>query len=167
MTQTVEIPNFNFGAFFYADVLDSLIQFKRVNVPELTDESEFEPTIQFMRAFAVVTHLNNVNIDILANESTLPTAVIPEQIRDMLKLIDYDLRPASPAQADLLYTLAQVLQTSTEVVPERAQASTLKERGVPQLFFEADESLTVSRTDQVSYAFGEDGGTFKIGRAHV
>jgi hypothetical protein len=160
MAATIAIPNFNFGAFYYADILESLIQFKRENVPELTDESEFEPLIQFLRGFALVGHLNNVNIDILANESTIVTATLPEQIRNMLKLIDYDLRPASPAQVDLLYKLSQVFTSSVEVVSDQAQAATKKETGVDQLFYEANEALIVTRTDQVTYAYASDGGVF-------
>lgn len=157
---TVEIPNFNFGAFYYADILDALLTYKRENVPELTDESEFEPLIQFIRMQALVGHLNNVNIDILANESTIVTAVLPEQVRNMLKLIDYDLRAASPAQGDLLYKLSQVFTSSTEVIPDQAQAATKREPTTEQLFYEANEALTVTRTDQTTAAFGADGGVF-------
>lgn len=160
MATVVEIPNFNFGAFYYADILDSLIAYKRENVPELTDESEFEPLIQLIRMIALVGHLNNVNIDVLANESTIVTAVLPEQVRNMLKLIDYDLRPASPAQGDLLYKLSQVFTATTQVIPDQAQAATAREQTTEQLFFEANEALSVTRTDQVTACYGEDGGTF-------
>ena len=67
MATTIEIPSFAFGSLRYAEILEALIQFKRQNVPEMTDESEFEPLIQLLRAFALVGHLNNVNLDILAN----------------------------------------------------------------------------------------------------
>jgi hypothetical protein len=160
VAETIQIPNFQFASFYYTDLLDSLIQFKRENVPELTDESEFEPLIQMLRAFALIGHLNNVNLDVLANESTLPTAVLAEQVRNMLKLIDYDLRPASPAQVVVLYKLSKILTATTVVIPDRAQCSTPKEPGVVQLFFEADDELSVDRTDELSYVFGEDGGVF-------
>lgn len=160
MSGTVEVPNFQFAVFYYAELLDSLLQFKRENVPELSDESEFEPLIQLLRAFALVGHLNNVNLDVLANESTLPTAVLPEQVRNMLRLIDYDLKPASPAQVDLLYKLSTVLTATTVVVPDQAQAATAKEPDVEQLFYEADSELSVDRTDQLSHVLGEDGGIF-------
>src|SRR6185436_19690811 len=71
---TVQIPNFKFASFYYGQILEALTLYKRQFAPELTDESEFEPAMQLLRAFALVGHLNNVLSDIIANETTLPTA---------------------------------------------------------------------------------------------
>lgn len=158
MATTVTIPDFQFASFFYADLLDALLLFKRTNVPELTDESEFEPLIQILRAFALVGHLNNVNLDIVANESTIVTARIPEQIRNMLKLIDFDLESNAPSQVDLIYELSKVFTAAFEVIPDQSQAATPKEGDADPVFFEADEALTIDPTDVLSYAYGEDGG---------
>lgn len=161
MAVTIEIPDFDFASFFYADILEALIQFKRQNVPELTDESEFEPFVQLLRAFALVGHLNNVNVDVVANESTLPTAQLVEQVRNMLQLIDYQLAPATPGQVDIVYRLAKVFTAATEVVSDRAQAATIAEGAEnPSIPFEADEALTVSATNAFTVALGEDGGVF-------
>lgn len=157
----IEIPSFNFAAFYYPQLLDSLIVFKRRYVPELTDESEFEPSIQLLRAFALVGHLNNVLADMIANESTLPTAKLPETVRNMLRLIDYEMRPATPSAVELVLELSRVFTTSREVVPERAQFATRRTEGDNTIvFFEALESLTIDRSDQFTAVLVTDGTTF-------
>ncbi len=98
MVNEIKIPSFDFSSMYYQQILEALLEFKRVNVPELSDESPQEPLIQLLRAFALVGHLNNTLLDLVANESTLPTSRLPETIRNMLRLIDFELRPASRAR---------------------------------------------------------------------
>lgn len=160
MATVVQIPDFDFSGFYYPQILEALTEYKRRNVPELTEESEFEPFTQFTRMQALVGHLNNVLLDLVANEATLPTAKLAETVRNMLRLIDYELATASPSQADVIYELAKVLTTSTEVVRERAQAATKRQPTGPQIFFEALEALTVSQTDRFSRVYAEEDGSF-------
>ena len=150
MATEIQIPDFDFSGFYYPQILEALTQYKRRNVPELTEESEFEPYTQFLRMQALVGHLNNVLIDLIANESTLPTAKLTETVRNTLRLIDYELATASPSQADVVYELARVLIASTEVVSERAQAAIKRQPSSPQIFFEALTALTVTRTQRTS-----------------
>lgn len=156
MPTEITIPNFDFSGFYYAEILERLIQYKRANLPELTDESEFEPSIQFLRAFSLVGHLNNTLLDLIANESTLSTAQLPEVIRNMLRLIDYELSPAAPAQVDLVYELSKVFSSSFELIKAYSQAST---SGTDKVYFETSDALTISRTDQHYYVFGYESGT--------
>jgi hypothetical protein len=150
----ITVPSFNYSAFYYPQMLQALILFKRANLPELTDESEFEPSIQLMRAFACVGHLNNVLADLVANESTLKTARIPEQVRNILGLIGYDLSPATPSQTDLLYELNLVLTTTKEIVPARAQAATQRGSGEDAVtFFEAIEGVTATASNVLDAVF--------------
>jgi len=160
MATEITTPDFDFSGFYYAEILEALIQYKRQNVPELTDESEFEPFIQLLRGTALVGHLNNVLLDLVANESTLPTSKLAETVRNMLRLIDYELSPATPAQVDLVYELAKVFLTTTEVIPERAQAAIKKVGDDPVIYFEALEALSVERTDQFSYVYGLEAGSY-------
>jgi len=161
MATNIEIPDFDFTGFYYPQILEALIQYKRRNVPEITDESAFEPFIQFLRAVALVGHSNNVLIDLVANESTLPTAKLVETVRNMLRLIDFNLRASSPAQVDLVYELAKVFSAgSTVVIPAGAQAATTKQGNEPSRYFEALTALAVTRTDQLGKCFGEESGAF-------
>jgi len=156
----IQIPDFDFAIFYYGEILESLMAYKRINVPEHTDESAQDPLIQHMRMTALVGHLNNVNIDAVANESTLPTSRLVEQVRNMLRLIDYEMSPASPSSCDILYELAKVLTATTVVVTELAQSSTKREGDEPIIYFEALSELEVERTDQFSYVLAEEAGAF-------
>lgn len=157
---TITVPSFEYSAFYYAQILEALLVRKRIDVPELTDESDFEPFIQLLRSFALVGHLNNVLLDVVANENTLPTAQLVETVRNMLQLIDYELASAAPASTELVYRLARTFATSTEVVSDRAQAATRGDTETDPVFFEALVGVTTSRTDQFTSVQSSDGGTF-------
>jgi len=60
--QRITIPDFNFTSFYYPDILNALLNWTRVNVPEITKESSYDIFIQALRAFSLVGHLNNCNI---------------------------------------------------------------------------------------------------------
>jgi hypothetical protein len=152
--QAIDIPNFDFSGFYYPQLYEALLAFKRINVPELTDESEKEASIQLLRAFALTGHLNNVLLDLIANENTLPTAQLPETIRNMLRLIAYELKPALPASVDLLYKLSKVFSSGFSLIPVAARAATASTSGdVAIIFFEALTGLTIGRTDQLGAVF--------------
>ena len=152
--------DFDFSKFYYPEILEALIAFKRINVPELTDESEFEPFTQFLRAIALVGHQNNVLIDLVANESTLVTARLPETVRNMLRLIDFELAPAAPAKADVVYELGTVLAVLTEIIPLAAQVGTKRQESEPVINFEALTALTVNPTDRFGHVLAEEDGLF-------
>lgn len=152
--KAIVIPNFDFSGFYYPQLYEALLTYKRINSPELTDESDKEASIQLLKAFALVGHLNNVLIDLVANESTLPTAQLPETVRNMLALIDYQLKPALPASVDIVYKLSKAFSSSYALIPTAARAATASSAGnVPIIFFEALTGLTISRTDRIGALF--------------
>ena len=51
---TVTIPDFDFSGFYYPQLLEALMRYKRLNVPELTEESPYEPFNQLTRMIALV-----------------------------------------------------------------------------------------------------------------
>ncbi|KKN12120.1 hypothetical protein LCGC14_1019640 [marine sediment metagenome] len=159
MATEIIIPDFDFSKFYFPEILEALILAKRRNLPELTDENEFEPLIQMLRSFALVGHLNNVLIDLAANESTLPTARLAETVRQMLRLIDFELAPAAPAKVDIVYELSAALLASTEVVNAGAAAATTLNGGVV-ITFEALTALTVAPTTRLGFMLAEYGGVF-------
>lgn len=154
------IPDFNFAAVYYPQLLEALIQFKRNNVPELTDESEFEPFIQLLRAFALVGHLNNTLVDLVANESTLPTARLVESVRDILRLIDYDLSPATPAQVEVVFELAQIPQASIEIIAAGSQIATPRTDTQAAIYFETNETLVATPGNVFGSVLVDESGTF-------
>jgi len=154
-SEVTEVPSFEFSAFYYPQLLEALLVYKRINVPELTDESDEEVSIQLLRAIALVGHLNNVTIDIIANESTLPTAQLPETVRNMLRLIDYELKPATPAATDIVYRLARPFTTPFQLVPAEGQVSTRRDGAAPVIYFETLAGVSIDRTDQFGAVYLE------------
>ncbi len=140
--------------------MERLTLYKRRVLPELTDESEFEPFNQFLRAVALMGHQNNVLLDLVANESFLRTARNPESARQHLRLIDYEMKAAAPSTVDVLYELSKVFTSAFQVVSEGAQVSTARDGDNPVIFFEALEALTIDRTDEVSWVLADESGTF-------
>lgn len=160
MTTAIEIPSIDFSGMYYGQILDALLVYKRQNLPEHTDESEYDPLIQLLRAFSLVGHLNNVLIDLVANESTLPTARLPETVRNMLRLIDYELLTATPAQADLIWKLSKVFNTDYLLVNEGALAATERQTDVAPVIFEVLSDYEIQRTDQLGFCLGDENGVF-------
>ena len=156
---TITIPDFNFAAFYYPELLNALVQYKRVNVPEHSDESPYDPFMQLCRMMALVGHLNNVNLDLVANESTLPTAKLQETVRNMLRLIDYEMSTASPSVVELVYKLSKVFLAPYLLIPERAQAS-IEPGAAGVIYFENLAALTIARTDQFTKVFGKIGAVW-------
>ena len=168
--RTIEIPDFDFSTFYYPDILRALIQFQRANVPEITDESDEEPFQQLLRAYALVGHLNNVKLDISANESLLPTSRLLESVRGHLSLIDVRLEQAAPAQVDLILEFSKVFDVITNIVPVNSQFATVETDESPQIIYETNESVTIQPTNAPTaiYAFKAGGirintNTFGVG----
>jgi len=157
---TIDIPDFDFSGFYYGQILDKLIDYKRRNVPEHTDESSYDPLMQMIRMMALVGHLNNTLIDLIANESTLPTAKLAESVRNKLRLIAYEMSPASPAQADVIFELSKVFNASYEIIPERAQVATKRQGDVAAVYFERLAAITIQRTDQLGHVIAKEGSTY-------
>jgi len=158
----IEIPDFDFSGFYYAEILTSLILFQRVNVPEITEENENEPFQQLLRAFALTGHLNNVLLDVTATETLLPTARLLESVRSHLALIDVTLRQATPAQTDLILQFSKIFQITTNVVAQDSQFATEETEESPQIVFENADSITISPTNAPSAVFSFEAGKIKI-----
>lgn len=156
----IEIPTFDFAAFYYPQLLEALIVFKRLNLPELTDESPQEPLIQMIRAMALIGHLNNTLLDLVANESTLTTARLPETVRNMLRLIDYEMESATPSQVDIVMKLAQVLSSTIEILVDFTQIGTRAQGTDVSRVFEVLDAYSVTRTDRLTKCYGVEDSTY-------
>lgn len=152
------VPDFNFAALTYAEILADLIRHKRANCPELGDESRHSVTMQLLSMFSLVGHVQGVRLDVVANESMIRTAKLAASVKDHLRLIDYEVRSGSPAVVDVLFTLSGPILTPTEVVPIRALLKT----DDPQspIFFETTEAVTVANSNVFTKVFAVEDGVF-------
>jgi len=151
--QLVEVPTIDYSSLYYPDILKLLIQYRRQNAPEITDENQYEPYVQLERAFALVGHYSHVLLDVVANESLLPTAKLLESVRLQLRLIGYKLAQASPASVPVIYELSKVFTSTVQFVPQYSQSANEETEETPQIIYESDDDHTIDRTDQVSYVF--------------
>jgi hypothetical protein len=152
----ITIPDFDFSGFYYPDIIRALTAFRRQNVTEITSEDDEEPYIQLERAFALVGHLNNVLLDIVATETLLPTARLLESVRSHLRLIDYILAQANPAQVEVVVELAKIFTTATNFIPADTQVATEETEGESQIIYESDTDNLIQPTDKLSSVFSYD-----------
>ena len=152
--KTIKTPDFNFSAFYYPQIYQSLIQFKRTNVPEITKEDERDPFMRLLQAFALVGHNCNTKLDAVAVNLTLPTATLREPVKLMLALIDYPLGGATPSTADVLLTLSRATTSDqTDFVPALSEFSTKQDANNESVVFESQEAMDLDRTDQIGFGF--------------
>lgn len=138
--------DFNFSGFYYPEIREALLQYLDRNVPEITNRSEFEPAVQILSAFALVGHLNNTLLDLVAQESTLPTARLRDSVVDLLRLIGYEPHGDIPATTTLRARLTQILEQETTVVSAGALFATRQSANLPSIPFECLEGLTVGQS---------------------
>lgn len=158
----IVIPDFDFSGFYYPEILRALIQFKRTNVPEITDENENEPYMQILSAVALIAHQDRVLLDVVASETLLPTARLLNSVQAHLALIDFKLKQASPAQADVVLDFSKVFTVATNIVPLNSQFATVETEENPQVIYETNESFTIDPTDRPTAIFSFTSGKIKI-----
>jgi hypothetical protein len=156
----IEIPDFNWSGFYYPEILEDLIQYKRQNLIEWTDEDPTEPLIQLLRAFSLVGHGNNVLGDHVARETMFVTCRLRTSIASHLELIGYFLSQATPAQASMLAKLSATFAAAIELIPEGSEFATRASDDAEAISYEILEALSLSlRTDLVGGVYGYDAGT--------
>jgi hypothetical protein len=155
--QVITVPDFKFTGQYYAQILQTLRQWRRVYAPEITSEDDHEPFEQALRAYALASHISNVLCDQVALEHYLRTAKLLSSVRDRLQLIDYQLAQATPAEVEALITLAKVFTTQTMIIgppsQHMVQFATEQTEVDNEIIFEyldlADAGLFVQRTDKL------------------
>lgn len=156
----ITVPDFDFAAFYYAEIYDALIAWRRVNCPELTDESAHEPSMQILAAYALIGHMMNCRIDLVANESMLRTAKLPESVRELLRLIGYEMLAARPAKVPILYKLAAPLALSVTIAPEGSPVATEDTKDAAAINFEADADVVAGPSLLVDWVLAQESATF-------
>lgn len=153
----IEIPDFKFTGHYYHEILEDLVQYKRINVSELTDEDPTEPFMQFLMSTALVGHLNNVLLDMVAKETMFLTCALRSSIQSHLALIGYVLAQPSPATAEELAKLVKTFATATEIVPAGSLFATEATSDLPSILFEALSAVEITEsTQQVGRVFAWD-----------
>lgn len=152
MPRVLSVPDFDFSARYYPEILAACIQWLRQNVPELNNESDYELHIQLIRMFALIGHINHVELDVVAHESIMVTSQLRDSLVKHFKLIGYEVAGNVPATVEMLLQLSKTYTAETEIIRTLALFATRKAGSVESVLFEADEALTIQRTDLVEFA---------------
>ena len=158
----VTVPQFAYSGFYYQEVLEDLIAWKRIYLPEFSDEDPTEPFMQLLRAFALTCSANNVLLDAVANERFLPTARTRRAVAAHLALIGVQLHQASPAVVELLFSLAREFTTDTLVIPVQSKFATQGSGSTGGVVFEVLEPISTARTDRFGWirSYDSSAGTW-------
>jgi len=158
--QIIEVPDFEYTSFYYPDIYRALILYNRIYAPEITDEDQHEPYIQLLKSYALSAHLNNVNLDIVANEALFGTARLLESMRNWLALIAVKLEHNLPASAEVLLEFSKVFTSSVNIVPEGTQFATEETDDTPQIIYQATGDNQISRTDRPTAVYQHEASVF-------
>ena len=157
--ETIVVPDFKFSGMYYPQVLRSLRQYRRANVPEITAEDDHEPFEQLLRSFSLASHFSAVLLDAVALEGMLPTAKLVTSVRDHLALIDYQMDLATPAQVDALIELSKTFSSTTVLVAYKSSFSTERTEDEDEVVFEylgLEAGYSTTRTDQLGSCLTEE-----------
>ncbi len=153
MTQNISLPDFDLSGFYYPEIIENLILWARVNVPELSSEDPHEIHIQLMRAFSLVGHMVNSNIDHSALELTLPTSKTSEGVRKLVALIDYIMSGSTPARVDAIFKILSVFAPITTLVRNGDVFQTRPGSGETAVPFSAIEDYSIASMSVMEYGF--------------
>jgi len=113
----------------------ALLQLAEQQLPEWTDRSPADLGVLLVDLFAYMGDVILYYQDRIASEFFPSTAVERQSIVDLLRLIGYELTPASPAMADLLLTFAAPATPSAiATVPHGARFAARPSGGDPLEF---------------------------------
>lgn len=155
-----QTPDFQWSRFYYPQILAGLVLLKRTSFPEHTEENDHDPVIQFYRAAALVGHQAAVRTDHVARERFWATLRLRSSAIAKARLVDYELAPAAPAEADLVLDLTTGLVATTAVVDGHALFQTT---GDDPIVFEYDEDDDYEVDATGAYLVVEDdGGTLSV-----
>jgi len=157
-TQVITLPGgITFAGFYYPEILRDLLLFLRNNRTRigLTDENEYEAHVQMLRSFALVGHVSNTRLDMIATELFIDSAKLRESVRKLLALMGIVMRSANPATADLLLKLSEV--TTADKVGFIPALSEFATDTFPPITYESSSTAQdLDRSDQVKYVYAAE-----------
>jgi hypothetical protein len=146
------MPDIKFG-LFYNEILPAMLEYKRLNMPELSDENPLEPGNQFIRMMAAALHYSNALIDTVGSELLLSTSQKTDVVREQLRDIGYEMSPGKSAKSEVILEFSQIFGTVPKTIStkySRFLANT--DDGAISYLAENDLILTATN-DNVSNVF--------------
>ena len=125
------------GKDFDAIVADTIQYLKKEYPEHWTDFEQDNAGRMMIEAFAYICDMLLFYLDRQANECYLPTARERQKVINLCKLIGYQLAPASPAQAEVVFTLPGSHESAVTIPAGTALTTAGGKR------FELDENVII------------------------
>jgi hypothetical protein len=136
------IPPIDYTSRDFEAISQDMVRTIPFFAPEWTDHNITDFGIVLQRLVAFVADVLHFYIDRAANEAFLPTAITRRSVINLLQLINYELRSAVPASADIEFTLQTAL-TGDFLIPTGTQLQTSADATEVPIFFETSDDLII------------------------
>jgi hypothetical protein len=138
----LKLPPIDYSSRDYEAIRDDMVRAIPFYTEEWTDHNPTDFGIVLIELLAFVADGLHYYIDRAAAEAFLPTAIKRQSVINLLKLIDYELRSAVPASADVVFTLPQVFPEDVRI-PAGTRLATAAESGEDPVEFETVADLVI------------------------
>ncbi len=128
----------------YQALREAMLALAKEKLPEWTDHSPNDLGVVLLELFAYMGDVLLYYQDRIADESYLHTAVERRSIVNLLRLIGYELRPPTPASADLSLLFQEDATGFVTINPGAEFQTTAKATGEPVSFQYVREKLTIN-----------------------
>jgi len=123
------------------DLFEALLELKRANCPEWTDESTSDFGIHLLWLFAVLEKWLADNINRVSKNSYIGTATDRESMRALCELINYQMSEAGAASVTITFTCSSGHPGFT--IPKGTQVTTEGTTGEDPIIFETSADIVV------------------------
>jgi hypothetical protein len=142
-----EFPEIDYTSRDYQSFKTDLLNLMASHLTEWTNITEDDFGVMLTELFCHLADSLAYYQDRQANEAFLPTAILRRNVINLCRLVNYELRNASPATATVQFTC-----NAAGTIPSRTQVATTSTDLLPQIIFEVDEDVTVAGAGVVNVA---------------
>lgn len=142
---TTSAPAIDYTNLGYTALREAMLAQARATLPEWTDQSENELAVVLVDMIAHASDLTLYYQTRIASNLFPETADEPDAIVQLLRLIGYELHPASPASVDLRLTFKSTVPASF-TIPVGSRFTATSATG-EQLAFETERDIVVDAAD--------------------
>lgn len=152
-----KLERFDYTGKDFAQIVNEVIGYLKTEYPDRWTDFEHDNAGQMLiEAFAYICDMLLFYLDRQANECFLPTAKERQKIINLCKLIGYTVSPASPAQADVVFSLPNAQEKRVTVPSGTALTTAEKVR------FELDHDVVIAPGELSAMGSCTEGQTYDV-----
>lgn len=124
----------------FSSIRSTLLSLIPFFTPEWTDINPSDIGVVLLELFCGAADTLHFYLDRTAREAFLPLAISRKSVRNLLKLIDFELRGPVPASTTVIFTLSSALGSDL-LIPKGTE---LTSSTSPAVIYETDDDLTIT-----------------------